>query len=53
MRLQTLAGLERSKIIDELAAKVAFIAECKDILEKPERIKAIIKEETVAMIEQY
>ena len=53
MRLQTLAGLERNKIIDELALKVAFIAECKDILAKPERIKAIIKEETVSMIDQY
>ena len=53
MRLQTLAWLERKKIIDELAEKIAFIEECKDILAKPERIQAIIKEEIVSMLESY
>ena len=45
MRLQKLAGLERKKIEDELKEKHALIADLKDILEKPERIIAIINEE--------
>lgn len=45
MRLQTLAGLERKKIEDELAEKLAFIADCEDILARPERVKLIVEEE--------
>lgn len=53
MRLQTLAWLERKKIEDELAEKIKFIAECKDILSKPARIKQIIKDETQKIIDVY
>jgi len=53
MRLQTLAGLEQKKIEDELAEKLAFIAECKDILSKPERIRAIMEEELMEIKEKY
>lgn len=45
MRLQTLAGLERKKIEDELNEKKLFIADCEDILARPERVTAIVKEE--------
>jgi DNA gyrase subunit A len=38
MRLQTLAGLERKKIEDELKEKKAFIAECEAILKDKKRI---------------
>jgi len=53
MRLQTLAGLERQKIEDELAEKLAFIAECKDILAKPERVRHIMEDELQAIKEKY
>ncbi len=42
MRLQTLAGLERKKIEDELKERLAFIAECEAILKNPKRIDGII-----------
>ncbi len=42
MRLQTLAGLERQKIEDELAEKLAFIAECEAILKDKKRIDKIL-----------
>lgn len=42
MQLQRLAGLERKKIEDELAEKLALIADLSDILAKPERVSKII-----------
>ena len=45
MRLNKLAGLEREKIEDELKEKHLLIADLKDILDKPERVVAIILEE--------
>lgn len=45
MRLQTLAGLERKKIEDELAEKKKLIAELEDILKSPKKILGIIKKE--------
>jgi DNA gyrase subunit A len=45
MRLQTLSGLERQKIEDELAEKLRLIAELEDILRSPKKILAIIKKE--------
>ncbi len=45
MRLQTLAGLERKKIEDELKEKLDFIAECEAILKDKKRIDKIIKDE--------
>ena len=53
MRLQTLSGLERKKIEDELAEKMAFIAECEAILGDPSKIDAIVKEECDKIKEQF
>jgi len=53
MRLQTLAGLERKKIEDELKEKLALIAELEDILQSKKKILGIIKKEVVEMKEKY
>lgn len=45
MRLQTLAGLERKKIEDELKEKLKLIAELEGILSSAKKILAIIKTE--------
>ncbi len=45
MRLQTLAGLERKKIEDELAEKLKLIAELEAILKSSKKILGIIKTE--------
>jgi len=42
MRLQTLAGLERKKIEEELKEKLDFIAECEAILKDKKKIDKII-----------
>ncbi len=53
MRLQTLAGLERKKIEDELAEKLAFIAECEAILKDPKKIDKIMTGELQELRESY
>ncbi|GGO88386.1 DNA gyrase subunit A [Nocardioides phosphati] len=53
MQLRRLAALERQKIIDELAKLEALIADLKDILEKPERQRAIISEELAEIVEKF
>lgn len=53
MRLQTLAGLERKKIEDELAEKLALIAELEGILADPEKVKNIMIEELEEMKIKY
>lgn len=45
MKLRRLQGLEKEKIENELREKLDFIADCKDILAKPERIVEIIIQE--------
>ena len=45
MRLRRLTGLERDKIQSEYDDLIALIADLADILAKPERVIAIIKEE--------
>ena len=45
MRLRRLTGLERDKIQSEYDDLIALIADLADILAKPERVVAIIKEE--------
>ena len=45
MRLRRLTGLERDKIQNEYNDLLALIADLADILSKPERVIAIIKEE--------
>ena len=53
MRLQTLAGLERKKIEDELAEKIKLIAELEAILKSEKKILAIVKDELNHVKEKY
>lgn len=53
MKLQTLAGLERKKIEDELKEKRQLIAEFEDILAHPKKILAIIKKEFGELKDKY
>ena len=53
MRLQTLAGLERKKIEDELAEKLKLIAELEAILKSEKKILAIVKDELARVKEKY
>lgn len=53
MRLQTLAGLERKKIEDELKEKLKLIAELEAILKSEKKILAIVKDELARVREKY
>lgn len=53
MKLQTLAGLERQKIENELKEKLALIKELQLILKSPARILKIIKDETNELKQKY
>ncbi|MEV6634473.1 DNA gyrase subunit A [Actinoplanes sp. NPDC051470] len=53
MQLRRLAALERQKIIDELAKIEIEIADLKDILAKPERQRAIVREELGEIVAKY
>ncbi len=53
MRLQTLAGLERKKIDEELKEKKALIAELEDILKSTKKILGIIKKEVLELKEKF
>ncbi|MCX6723292.1 MAG: DNA gyrase subunit A, partial [Candidatus Staskawiczbacteria bacterium] len=53
MRLQTLAGLERKKIEDELKAILEMIKDLLAILKSPERLKTIIKKEFLELKEKF
>ncbi|MGI6103151.1 MAG: DNA gyrase subunit A [Patescibacteria group bacterium] len=53
MRLAALAGLERQKVLDEIAEKEALIAELKAILSSEERVREIIKAELDEVSEKY
>ena len=53
MRLRTLTGLERQKIEDEYNELLALIADLKDILAKPERIRAIIKSDALDIKKRF
>lgn len=53
MRLQTLAGLERKKIEDELTEIQALIKKLKDILSSPKKILAVVKKELEDLAEKY
>ncbi len=53
MRLQTLAGLERKKIEDELAEKKKLIAELEGILASKKKILGIIKTEVTDLRDKY
>jgi DNA gyrase subunit A len=53
MQLRKLAALERQKIIDDLAALEAEIADLQDILASEERQRTIVSEELSAIVERY
>lgn len=53
MRLQTLSGLERKKIEDELTEKRKLIAELEALLKSRAKQNALIKQELVAVRERY
>jgi len=53
MKLQTLAGLERKKIEDELKEILERIKELTAILKSPEKLKTIIKKELEALKEKF
>jgi DNA gyrase subunit A len=53
MRLQTLAGLERKKIEDELAEKLKLIAELEAILKSEKKILGIVKDDLARVKEKY
>jgi DNA gyrase subunit A len=53
MRLARLTGLERDKIVADFKEVTALIADLKDILEKPERVTSLIREELKFLRENH
>ncbi len=53
MRLQTLAGLERKKIEDELKEKIELIKQLESILCQPEKVIKIMQHELTEIREKY
>ncbi len=53
MRLQTLAGLERKKIEDELKEKKKLIAELEGILQSAKKVLGIIKQEVIDLRDKF
>ena len=53
IRLQTLAGLERKKIDDELKEKKELIAYLEDLLAHPKKMLAVIKKEFQEIKDKY
>ena len=53
MKLQTLSGLERQKIEDELAEKIKLIIELEGILADPKKILKIMQDELAEIKEKY
>lgn len=53
MQLRRLAALERQKIVDDLAKIEAEIADLEDILAKPERQRAIVRDELAEIAEKH
>jgi DNA gyrase subunit A len=53
MRLQTLAGLERKKIKDELKEKKELIKQLEALLKSPKKILGVIKKELKELREKY
>ncbi|MBL1073246.1 DNA gyrase subunit A [Nocardia sp. 2] len=53
MQLRRLSALERQKILDELAKIEAEIADLKDILLKPERQRAIVRDELAEIVDKH
>jgi DNA gyrase subunit A len=53
MRLHRLTGLEQDKIVAEYQELLTLIVDLSDILARPERLTQVIREELVAIREQY
>jgi DNA gyrase subunit A len=53
MRLRTLVGLERQKLEDEHTQLRATIADLEDLLAKPARILAVVKDETLDLRKRF
>ena len=53
MRLQTLSGLERQKIEDELAEKMKLIAYLEDLLKHRKKILALVKSELLEVRDRF
>ncbi|MGV9818955.1 DNA gyrase subunit A [Nocardia xishanensis] len=53
MQLRRLSALERQKIVDDLAKIESEIADYKDILDKPERQRAIVRDELAEIVDKY
>jgi DNA gyrase subunit A len=53
MQLRRLAALERQKIVDQLAEIELEIADLQDILAKPERQRAIVRDELMEIVGKY
>lgn len=53
MKLQTLAGLERKKIEDELREKKTIIGELEDLLKSTKKILGVVRKEVLEIKEKY
>ena len=53
MKLQTLAGLERKKITDELEEKLKLIKEIENILASAKKISKVVKDELLEIKQKY
>jgi DNA gyrase subunit A len=53
MRLHRLTGLEQDKIVAEYQELLATIVDLTDILARPERLAQVVREELIAIREQY
>jgi DNA gyrase subunit A len=53
MRLQSLAGLERKKVEDELKEKLALIAELETLLKSAKKLRGVVKDEFIALRAKY
>ena len=53
MRLHRLTGLEQDKIVEEYQELLKLIVDLSDILARPERLTQVVREELVAIREQY
>lgn len=53
MKLQTLAGLERKKIQDELEEKLKLIRQLQELLKDPKKILKVIKDELEEIKQKY
>lgn len=53
MRLQTLAGLERQKIDDELKEKIKLIHDLESLLKDPQKIRSVINNELTEIKQKY